>query len=671
MRNKILFIASLLIIASMVLAACATPPAEVVEKIVTVEVEKEGKTVIETVVVVETVEVEKPEEVMGPVTFNAPDPETYTWVTFGDVDTFDPALNYESFGDGFLEDIYDMLVAYQGPDANKFAPELATSWELLDDGATYVFTIREGVKFHEGQDLDPGDVAYSFQRGLLQGSYNSPQWLYTEAFFGTGTYDIAELVNPDVADDPEGLQAEDPALLLEVCEKVTSAIVADEAAGTVTFYLAQPWAPLLATIAGSWGAIVDKDWAVEQGAWDGDCATWQNFYGFTSENTPLRDVTNGTGPYILDHWTPGEEVVMVANEDYWRTEPAWEGGPVGAPRIKRVVVQEVDEWGTRFAMMQAGDADVVSVPSANYSQIDPLVGEQCDYVDIGEWSCEVLGDQPLKLYKGYPLTSRTDAMFTINIGVEGGNPYIGSGELDGNGIPVDFFADEHVRKAFNYCFDWDAYIADALAGEGVQNYGPINQGLIGYDNNAEHYTFDPEMCQSEIEAAWDGAVAENGFRMQIGFNTGNTTRQTIAQILQANFGDIDAKYNIEIIGLPWPSFLAAIRASRLPVYVSGWGEDIHDPHNWAQPFLLGTYAARQVFPQEWIDQFQVLVDAGVAGKTDEERAEAYLAIQKLDYELAPAIRLAVQTGRTYQQRWQIDYLYNPMLRQPFYYYSKQ
>jgi peptide/nickel transport system substrate-binding protein len=311
------------------------------------------------------------------------------------------------------------------------------------------------------------------------------------------------------------------------------------------------------------------------------------------------------------------------------------------------------------------------VPSANYSQIDPLVGEWCEYVDIGEWSCEVLSDQPLRLNKGAPLTSRTDAMFTINIGAEGGNPYIGSGELDGNGIPVDFFADEHVRKAFNYCFDWDAYIADALAGEGVQNYGPINQGLIGYDNNAEHYTFDPEMCQSEIEAAWDGAVAENGFRMQIGFNTGNVQRQTIAQILQANFGDIDAKYNIEIIGLPWPSFLAAIRASRLPVYVSGWGEDIHDPHNWAQPFLLGTYAARQVFPQEWIDQFQVLVDAGVAGKTDEERAEAYLAIQKLDYELAPAIRLAVQTGRTYQQRWQIDYLYNPMLRQPFYYYSKQ
>jgi peptide/nickel transport system substrate-binding protein len=674
MRNKILFVASLLIVASMVLAACATP-ADVVEKIVTVEVDKVVTVEVEapgapgeTIIVTAT-----PEPKMDTV-FESPDPETFTWVTFGDIDTLDPAWNYESFGDGFLEDIYDMLVAYQGPDANKFSPELATSWELLDDGATYVFNIREGVKFHEGQDLDVGDVAYSFQRGLLQGGGNSPQWLYTEGFFGTGVYDIAELVDDTGAldDDPEGLQAADADALMAACEQVTNAIVADEAAGTVTFYLAQPWAPLLATIAGSWGAVIDKDWAVENGAWDGDCATWQNYYGITSENTPLRDITNGTGPYILDHWTPGEEVVMVANEDYWRTEPAWEGGPVGAPRIKRVVVQSVDEWGTRFAMLQAGDADTVTVPPANYSQVDPLVGEWCEYVDIGEWSCEEIDpDAPLILYKGAPLTSRTDALFTLNLNVEGGNPYVGSGELDGNGIPADFFMDEHVRKAFNYCFDFDAYIADAMSGEAVQNYGPINQGLIGYDPEAPHYSFDIEMCQSEIEQAWDGAVAENGFRLQIGFNTGNVTRQTIAQILQANFSDIDAKYVVEIIGLPWPSFLAAYRASRLPISVSGWGEDIHDPHNWAQPFLLGTYAARAGFPEEWTAQFQELVDAGVAGKTDEERAVAYLAIQKLDYELAPAIRLAVPTGRTYLQRWVVDWMINPMLRLPFYYYGLQ
>jgi len=672
MKNKkSLLLALALLIGAFVLVACATPAPETIIETVVVTQVVEG----EVVEVVQTQIVEVPAEGSSdePMEMVDPNPDTWTWVTFGDVDSLDPALNYESFGDGFLEDIYDNLVAYQGPNANAFSPELATSWELLDDGATYVFNIREGVTFHEGQELTPSDIAYTFQRGILQGSYNSPQWLYTEAFFGNGVYDIAEMVGDGShGDDPEGLQAEDPAELLAVCEDLVSRIVADDAAGTVTFYLAQPWAPLLSTVAGSWGAVVDQDWAIEQGAWDGDCATWQNYYAATSESTPLRAVANGTGPYIFDHWTPGEEFVLVANENYWRDEPAWEGGPVGAPRLKRVVVLSVDEWGTRFAMLQAGDADTVSVPSLNFAQVDPMVAEICTYVDIGVYDCQP-SDNPngtLRIYRDVPSVSRTDAFFVFNINTDGGNPYIGSGALDGNGIPADFFSDVHVRKAFNYCFDWDAYIAEVLNGEAVQNYGPINQGLIGYDYDAPHYSFDPDMCAAELQEAWDGQVWENGFRMQIGFNTGNVTRQTIAQILQANFADIDAKFQVEIVGLPWPSFLAGIREARLPIFISGWGEDIHDPHNWAQPFLVGTYALRQNMPEDMLAEFGALVNAGVAGKTDEERAEAYLQIQLLDYEYAPAIRLAVATGRTYQQMWVSDYVINPMLRQPFYYYAK-
>ncbi len=663
---------AVLVVGSTLLSACAAPAAptaEMVEVEVTRVIEKEGETVVEVeqVVVTATPEPEKAVE------FKAPDPDTFVRVTHGDVDTLDPAWNYETFGDGLIEDVYDMLVEYKGSDATQFVPELATSWEILDDGKTYVFTIREGVKFHEGQDLTPEDVAYSFQRGLLQGGGWSPQWLYTEAFFGNGVYDIAELVNPDCADDPECLQAEDPAALMAACERVQDVIVADDAAGTVTFYLDQSWGPLLSTLAGSWGAVLDKDWAIEQGTWDGDCATWQNYYGVTSESTPLRDVMNGTGPYKFDHWTPGEEFVLVANENYWATEPVWPDGPSGPPRIKRVVTLMVDEWGTRFAMTQAGDADLVTVPRENVSQVDPMVGEWCDFVDWGEYDCQPTEnpDGPLRLYFGTPSTCRTDAFFTFDINVEGGNPYVGSGELDGNGIPANFFSDVHVRKAFNYCFDHEAFIQDALVGEGVQNIGPINAGLIGYQEDGPYYSYDLDKCAEELELAWDGAVAENGFRFQIAYNTGNVTRQTISEILQANLADIDPKYTIEIIGLPWPSFLAAVRASRLPIFVSGWCEDIHDPHNWVQPFMVGTYAARQRMPDEMHAEFLELVSAGVGAPTPEARAEIYHQINQLDYEYAPRITLAVQSGRTYVQRWVTDYLINPMMRFPFYAYDKE
>jgi len=599
-----------------------------------------------------------------PGDFASADPNTLMWATHGDTDTLDPAWNYESAGDAIILNIYDQLVTYNGPDATSFVPSLATEWDIQDGGQTYVFTIREGVKFHNGNDLTPEDVEYTFERGLLQGGTWSPQWLYTEALFGTGIYDVAELVDPEgtLDDDPEALQAADADALMAACQQVTDAIEVD--GNTVVFKLSQSWSPWLATLAQSWGSIIDMEWAMEQGAWDGDCATWQNYYGITSDTTPLRDVVNGTGPYKLDHWTPGEETVLAMNEDYWRTEPVFEGGPTG-PSIERIVVKGVDEWGTRYAMLQAGDADIATVPRENVAQVDPLVGLLCEWdADAGTFACEEAEypNQPLQLFKGHPSVVRTDAFFVFDINVEGGNPYVGSGELDGNGIPPDFFSDIHVRRAFNYCFDWDAFIADALVGEGVQNVGPLIPGMTGYDPNGPHYSYDTDKCVEELQQAWDGEVWEKGFRFQIAYNTGNVTRQTVAQILQTTFYEIDPKFQVEVIGLPWPSFLEAIRGSRIPIFISGWQEDIHDPHNWAQPFLVGTYANRQVMPDDMHDEFKELVSAGVAAGTPEERAEIYKQITQKDYDYAPGIRLAVATGRHYEQRWLEGYYYNPIHR---------
>ena len=184
-------------------------------------------------------------------------------------------------------------------------------------------------------------MAYSFQRGLLQGGGWSPQWLYTEAFFGTGIYDVAELVDDDAAPwtmTPRALQAADPETLMAACEQVTSAIVADDAAGTVTFNLAQPWAPLLATMAGSWGSIIDKDWAIEHGAWDGDCATWQNYYGITSENTPPpRSSPTAPVPTCWITGPPAKRLCWSPTRTTGATEPPMRAAlrPAGLERVVR------------------------------------------------------------------------------------------------------------------------------------------------------------------------------------------------------------------------------------------------------------------------------------------------------------------------------------------------
>jgi peptide/nickel transport system substrate-binding protein len=221
-------------------------------------------------------------------------------------------------------------------------------------------------------------------------------------------------------DDRAALQGADPATLVAVCEQVQAAVVADDAAGTLTLHLAQPWGPMLATLAQTWGSAMDRDWVIANGGWDGSCDTWQNFYSLTSEESPFTLLTNGTGPFMLDHYTSGEEIVLVRNPNYWRTAeigPAWDGGPTGPAALERVVIRLVDEWGTRFAMLQAGDADNVTVPPENRPQVDPLVSEICAY-NAGTFGFDCSATEVatgFRMYRGHPTTTRTDVFFNFDI----------------------------------------------------------------------------------------------------------------------------------------------------------------------------------------------------------------------------------------------------------------
>ena len=605
--------------------------------------------------------------------FMSSDSTTYNAVTFGDPETLDPALDYETAGGAVVENVYETLVWYNKDHADQFIPQLATDWKVSDDGATYTFTIRQGVKFHNGDTLTPEDVAYTFQRGLLQGGYSSPQWLLAEPFFGVGNDDITCIVDGCAsADDREALSANDPATLKTACETVQNAIVADASAGTVTMTLAQSWGPFLATIANNWGSIMDKAWVIQNGGWDGSCDTWQNFYGMTSEEDPFTSITNGTGPFKLDHWTKGEEYVLVRNDDYWRTEPAWDGGPTGPASFERVVVKNVSEFGTRFAIFQAGDSDTLVVGSqADYAQVDPQVGEECAYdASTAGFNCTTVGDGPFRVYKGYPTVVHTDVFFNYNIK---SNQYIGSGALDGNGIPADFFTDVHIRKAFNYCFDWDTYIQEVMVGEGVQTLTIPVAGMPGFDLNAPHYTYDPAKCEEEFKAASDdpnspaAGVWDTGFRFQATYNQGNTARQSVAEILASDLASVNSKFTVEILGLPWPSFLQSQRAQTLPIFISGWLEDIHDPHNWYQPYLVGTYGRRQALPDEIKAKYQDLLNQGVSETDSAKRAAIYAQVNQLQFDDPSLILLATATGRRYEQRWMGGWYYNPILSGTYYY----
>ena len=681
MRSKFLLIVSLLILASMILGACqpATTPApqDTGETTTGSENSAGGDTGNAQQPVDEATTV--PATDAPVVNVEVKNPDTFIIITgAGEPESLDPAWMYDTASSTVALNIYEGLVAFKRESISEFVPALATDWVVNDAGDVWTFNIRDGVKFHEGGTLEPHDVAYTFARALLQGRIDGYHTITYEVFFGPN---LSMASIKDFAAAYIGKESFDDLTsdeLVQVCEAVKSKVVADDDAGTVTYNTngAIPYMfPLMAQQ--FLGGILDKEWMVENGDWDGECTTWQDFADPSAEDTILYNHANGTGPYVLDHYTSGEEIVLTAFEDYWRTEPMWENGPSGVASIPRVVFQNISEWGTRLAMFEAGDADYIYAPAQYRPQLDPYIKYRCG---VDESSCvEENPDGYIKAFRKLPQPAITPAQLNWNINTEGGNPFIGSGELDGNGITANFFSDVHIRKAFSYCFNYDAMIVDALANEGVQAQGPIPQGMMGYLDEPPLFSYDIAKCEEEFKLAdvdGDGIPAgednddvwSKGFYMQIAYNTGNDTRRLSSEILKAGIEEVNPKFNIAVVGMPWPVMLNSRRAGKLPVYVGGWVEDYHDPHNWVNPFLYsqGAYGRIVNMDADNAAYFDDLILRGAAETDVAKRTAIYEEIQTQAQERAVDIWMYQVLEGVHFQTWINDYYYNPAMGNPGY-----
>jgi peptide/nickel transport system substrate-binding protein len=531
----------------------------------------------------------------------------------------------------------------------------------------WTFNIREGVTFHEGGTLEPHDVAYSMWRALLQDRIDGPQWMTHEMFFGTyamisnvgdGSYDTLDEATPEE--------------LVEACELVKSAVVADDEAGTVTYNLVSPAPWFLAVMSNKYsGAAVDQEWMAEHGDWDGSCDTWVDFYDPAAEASILFDYANGTGPYKFDHWTPGEEIVLVANENYWRADddPMWEGGPSGIASIERFVNLNVEEWGTRLALFEAGDADNVQVDAVYFSQVEDMYGEVYCLLPDHKSCVDPVEGGWMQAYTGNVRPALTPALFNWQINSEGGNVFQGSGELDGSGIPDDFFQDEHIRKAFSYCFDYEALIQEALSGEGVQGQGPIIADMLGYRDDGFVFSYDPDKCIEEFQASETG-VWDTGFYMQIAYNTGNDVRRMASEILKVGIEAVNPNFQIQVVGMPWPVLLNTRRSGKLPIYVGGWLEDFHDPHNWVHPFLHshGAYGRVVNMPEDMAAEFDGMIEEAASYTDIETRRPLYEELQLKAQEDAVAIWMYQPMARYHFTPYIEGFYYNPAYSQKEYSY---
>ncbi len=582
------------------------------------------------------------------------DPTTYVQATIGEPDTLDPHLAYDTASGEVLYNVLENLIAYKGRSTSEFEPRLATQVPTVanglikDGGKTYIFPIRKGVKFHNGSALTPEDVEYSFERGLLYDPEGGPMWMLHYALFGVHSLNelIEEYVGKSVDEifDKNGEpKAEYKQKLIDFYKNVIDPAIQVQG-DNVVVKLARPYAPFMNIIAQSahWAAIIDKETSIKMGLWDGKADTWWKYRGIQKEKSPLYATAIGTGPYKFVEWDRKQQkVTLIANEDYWRT-PA---------KIKKAIIWGIDEWSTRRAMLEKGDADSIAVVT--------------EYLD------QIKGNKDIQIIENIPTLSVT--VLGFNWSINPNSKYIGSGKFDGNGIPLDFFNDVNMRKAVAYCINYDALIRDVLKGFGKRIPTALPEGLLGFDPKLPLYRFDLNQVRKHLNAAWKGEVMKKGAKFSVAYNQGNAARQRVAEMVKMYLEMAsNGKIKIDVQPLQWPVFLDATKRGELPIFILGWLADYPDPDNFiftyyhsngdysgrqGENFRKFVSATRKELGGKSLDQ---LIEEAAAETDPAKRSALYLQIQKFAIDNVISVPVYQPVGVRAQRTWVKGWYDNPM-----------
>ena len=244
-------------------------------------------------------------------------------VTANDISTLDPAIGYDLLSWVSEPLVYRGLVGYD--EKHDIVGNLADKIETSDDGLTYTFTLRDGVKFSNGRLVTAQDVKYTFER-FFDPATQSP---------GTFVYDMIEGAQDVIAGKTKTLSGVQ--------------VIDDH---TVRFTLIHPEYTFLTRLALNFGGIVAKEGVDAAGA---DFA-----------RKPL-----GAGPYTLESWDAGSQAVFVKNPNYYIP---------GKPLIDKIVFDIGVDAATGYLRVESGQADLSldNVDGADYTHVasDPNLAPQ-------------------------------------------------------------------------------------------------------------------------------------------------------------------------------------------------------------------------------------------------------------------------------------------------------
>lgn len=261
----------------------------------------------------------------------------------------DPALNSTLDAYQVINAMYDGLtdIDNSDPENPEIVPLLAESYEPNEDATVWTFTIKDGQKFSNGEEILPSTFKRSWERAAAMGG----DYSYLMTFIEGG------------------------AEALETPGTELSGVVADDEAMTLEVTLADPYS--------NFDAV----------------AGFQLFFPMPEEagdaESPVADYENGVmvgnGPYMLEAARTDEEIVLVKNDE-------WQGdfdGETWDDRLERIIFRVQADPDTAYNAFEAGEADNANIPPARVSEAEENYGNTLDVDILGSYHFVINDRQPI------------------------------------------------------------------------------------------------------------------------------------------------------------------------------------------------------------------------------------------------------------------------------------
>ncbi|HKJ27575.1 MAG TPA: ABC transporter substrate-binding protein, partial [Anaerolineales bacterium] len=416
--------------------------------------------------------------------------------------------------------------------AGEITPALAESYEVSEDGLTYTFHLREGVVFPDGTPFNADAVVYTFDRfaPVIEVAGENADFLFTAY--------------------------------------VDSWAKVDDMTVTVTFADLFAFAPQL---------IATNPWKIVN----------PNQYTNTEPNT--ENTACGIGPYVIESFTEGEEIIFVANETYYGD----------APKMDKVVVRYFADSSTMALALQNAEIDVA-------------------------WKSLAPGD--------LDALSGVDG---INVDSQGGT-YIRYIVYNSTTPPYD---NPDVRLGLAQLIDREELTDLGWQGTMIPLYSMVPPGFLGHKPTYQG-TEDVEAGKTLLASA--GYDEDNPLVMDLWYSPTHygDTEPDVAAVLKEQL-ESSGVVQVNLQFLEWAAYRDAGRAGDLPVSLLGWYPDYLDPDNYTNVFAHSPAAWSGSFYNN--PEMDALLDAQAGEQDEAARIELFSEIQDLWVVENPFVPLAQGT----------------------------